>query len=175
MTTPDLLRGSIATKVSIAGSTGLTVVLLGICALMSVLVTERARHQIETWAGDRTQSLADSAEAFDMTSRVTVGRLFTVFKQDFDTTFVHDNVSGDLQNFGSSLKDNFTAVDKFNQFTGGVATVFSRKGDDFVRLTTSLKKENGERALGTLLGKAHPAFAGLMQGRVATDRWARRE
>ena len=170
MTTPDLLRGSIATKVSIVGSTGLAVVLLGICALMSVLVTERARHQIETWAGDRTQSLADSAEAFDMTSRVTVGRLFTVFKQDFDTTFVHDNVSGDLQNFGSSLKDNFTAVDKFNQFTGGVATVFSRKGDDFVRLTTSLKKENGERALGTLLGKAHPAFAGLMQDKPYVGR-----
>jgi methyl-accepting chemotaxis protein-2 (aspartate sensor receptor) len=163
MTTTRLLRGSIATKISIVGSAGLAVVLLGICALMSVLVTDRARQQIVTWAGDKTQSLADSAEAFDMTSRVTVVRLFTVFKQDFDSTFVHDNETGDLQNFGSSLKDNFTAVDKFNQFTGGVATVFSRKGDDFVRLTTSLKKENGERALGTMLGKTHPAFAGLMQ------------
>ncbi len=165
-----LLRGSLATKISIVGSTGLAVVLLGICALMSVLVTERARQQIVTWAGDKTQSLADSAEAFDMTSRVTVGRLFTVFKQDFDSSFVHDNATGDLQNFGSSLKDNFTAVDKFNQFTGGVATVFSRKGDDFVRLTTSLKKENGERALGTLLGKAHPAFAGLMQDKPYVGR-----
>ena len=163
MTTTRFLRGSIATKISIVGSAGLAVVLLGICALMSVLVTDRARQQIVTWAGDKTQSLADSAEAFDMTSRVTVARLFTVFKQDFDSTFVHDNETGDLQNFGSSLKDNFTAVDKFNQFTGGVATVFSRKGDDFVRLTTSLKKENGERALGTMLGKTHPAFAGLMQ------------
>jgi len=163
MTTQRLFRGSIATRISIVGSTGLAVVLLGICALMSVLVTDRARQQIVTWAGDKTQSLADSAEAFDMTSRVTVARLFTVFKQDFDSTFVHDGATGDLQNFGTSLKDNFTAVDKFNQFTGGVATVFSRKGDDFVRLTTSLKKENGERALGTLLGKAHPAFAGLMQ------------
>ena len=170
MTTTRLLRGSIATKISIVGSAGLAVVLLGICALMSVLVTDRARQQIVTWAGDKTQSLADSAEAFDMTSRVTVARLFTVFKQDFDSTFVHDNETGDLQNFGSSLKDNFTAVDKFNQFTGGVATVFSRKGDDFVRLTTSLKKENGERALGTMLGKTHPAFAGLMQDKAYIGR-----
>ena len=170
MTTQRLFRGSIATRISIVGSTGLAVVLLGICALMSVLVTERARQQIVTWAGDKAQSLADSAEAFDMTSRVTVGRLFTVFKQDFDSSFVHDNATGDLQNFGTSLKDNFTAVDKFHQFTGGVATVFSRKGDDFVRLTTSLKKENGERALGTLLGKTHPAFAGLMQDKPYVGR-----
>ena len=130
--------------------------------LMSVLVTERARQQVATWVGDKTQAVGDSADAFDMTSRAMVGRLFTVFKQDFDTTFVHDNATGDLQNFGTSLKDNFTAVDKFNQSTGGVATVFSRKGDDFIRLTTSLKKENGDRAHGTMLGKAHPAFAGLM-------------
>ena len=163
-------KGSIATRISIVGSTGLAIVLLGICALMSVLVTDRARQQIVTWAGDKTQSVSDSAEAFDMTSRVMVGRLFTVFKQDFDTTFVHDAATGDLQNFGTSLKDNFTAVDKFNQFTGGVATVFSRKGDDFVRLTTSLKKENGERALGTMLGKTHPAFAGLMQDKAYVGR-----
>ncbi|MEP7296168.1 MAG: Cache 3/Cache 2 fusion domain-containing protein [Burkholderiales bacterium] len=163
MTNARPTHGSIATRISIIGSAGLAIVLLGICALMSMIVTDRARQQIVTWAGDKTQSVADSAEAFDMTSRVMVGRLFTVFKQDFDTTFVHDNATGDLQNFGTSLKDNFTAVDKFNQFTGGVATVFSRKGDDFVRLTTSLKKENGDRALGTMLGKAHPAFAGLMQ------------
>src|SRR5439155_20487989 len=52
----------------------------------------------------------------------------------------------------------------------GVATVFSRKGDDFLRITTSLKKENGERALGTLLGKTHPAFAGLMQDKAYVGR-----
>ena len=64
-----------------------------------------------------------------------------------DTTFTHDDATGDMGTFGTSLKDNFSAVDKFSQITGGVATVFSRKDDDFVRITTSLKKENGERAL----------------------------
>ena len=58
----------------------------------------------------------------------------------------------------------FDAVDRFTRATGGVATVFARKGDDFVRVTTSLKKENGERAVGTPLGKAHPAYAKLMAG-----------
>jgi methyl-accepting chemotaxis protein len=162
--------GSIARKVSIVGSVGLALVLLAICTAMSVLMTRQTHERIVTWVGDKTQSIADSADAFDMTSRAMVERLFTVLKQDFDSTFVHNAETGDLQNFGTSLTDNFTAVDKFTQFTGGVATVFSRKGDDFLRITTSLKKENGERALGTLLGKTHPAFAGLMQDKAYVGR-----
>ena len=62
------------------------------------------------------------------------------------------------------LNLDFDAVDRFTKATGGVATVFARKGDDFVRIATSLKKENGERAVGTALGKAHPAYARLMAG-----------
>ena len=162
--------GSIARKVSVVGSVGLALVLLAICTAMSVLMTRQTHERIVTWVGDKTQSIADSADAFDMTSRAMVERLFTVLKQDFDSTFVHNAETGDLQNFGTSLTDNFTAVDKFTQFTGGVATVFSRKGDDFLRITTSLKKENGERALGTLLGKTHPAFAGLMQDKAYVGR-----
>ena len=114
--------------------------------------------------------MADSADAFDMTSRAMVERLFTVFRQDFDSTFVHNAETGDLENFGTPLRDNFTAVDKFTQFTGGVATVFALKGDDYYRITTSLKKENGERALGTALGKGHPAYAVLGQGKAYVGR-----
>ncbi|HEY9067673.1 MAG TPA: Cache 3/Cache 2 fusion domain-containing protein [Burkholderiaceae bacterium] len=157
--------GSIARRISIVGSLGLAIALLAICTAMSVLLTRQTHERIATWVGDKTQSIADSADAFDMTSRAMVERLFTVFKQDFDSTFVHDAATGDLQNFGTSLINNYTAVDKFTQFTGGVATVFSIKGDDFLRITTSLKKENGERALGTLLGKTHPAYAGLLQNK----------
>ena len=62
------------------------------------------------------------------------------------------------------LNLDFDIVDRFTKATGGVATVFARKGDDFVRITTSLKKENGERAVGTMLGKTHPAYAKLMAG-----------
>src|SRR6185369_13878802 len=59
------------------------------------------------------------------------------------------------------LNLNFEEVDRFSKMTGGVATVFARSGDDFVRITTSLKKENGSRAVGTLLGQQHPGYAAL--------------
>jgi methyl-accepting chemotaxis protein len=62
------------------------------------------------------------------------------------------------------------AVDRFHQVTGSVATVFARAGDDFVRITTSLRKEDGSRALGTWLGKAHPAWSRLLDGKEYTGK-----
>ncbi|MBO3706342.1 MAG: Cache 3/Cache 2 fusion domain-containing protein [Candidatus Accumulibacter sp.] len=46
----------------------------------------------------------------------------------------------------------------------GVATIFARQGDDFLRIATSLKNDKGERATGTLLGKDHPAHQSLIAG-----------
>ena len=55
-------------------------------------------------------------------------------------------------------------VDDFTRTTGGVATIFARKGDDFYRVATSLKNDAGERPLGTVLGKDHPAQARILAG-----------
>ncbi len=55
-------------------------------------------------------------------------------------------------------------IDNFTEITGAVATVFIRNGDDFLRIKTSLKKEDGSRAVGTLLDRNHPAYSRLMAG-----------
>lgn len=56
-------------------------------------------------------------------------------------------------------------VDRYSNLTGGTATVFVRDGDDFTRISTSLKKADGKRALGTNLGKSHPGYNALINGR----------
>jgi len=68
------------------------------------------------------------------------------------------------------LNNNLALVDAFTATTGGVATVFVRQGDDFFRVATSLKKQDGERALGTPLGAKHPAFAPVTAGNPYTGR-----
>ena len=45
-----------------------------------------------------------------------------------------------------------------------MATIFVRKGNDFARISTSLKKEDGGRAIGTMLGESHPAHKKLLGG-----------
>ena len=84
--------------------------------------------------------------------------------------FTLDESSGELRSWGEGLNNNFSLVDKFYTSTGAVATVFARKGDDSVRISTSLKKQDAERAMGTLLGTAHPATASMLAGQPYTGR-----
>jgi methyl-accepting chemotaxis protein len=57
-------------------------------------------------------------------------------------------------------------VDRAVAYVGGNATVFVHDpaSDQFVRRTTNLKKENGERAVGTQLAADHPGQAVLRRG-----------
>jgi len=69
--------------------------------------------------------------------------------------------SGDLV-----LNNSFEIPDKFFANTGGVvATVFARTGDDYIRVTTSLKKQDGQRAIATVLDRASPAYAAVAAGK----------
>ncbi len=56
-------------------------------------------------------------------------------------------------------------VDHFTEDTGAYSTLFSKDAnDDFVRITTSITKEDGSRAIGTVLGKSHPGYQKLKSG-----------
>ncbi|PHO08639.1 chemotaxis protein [Malaciobacter canalis] len=60
----------------------------------------------------------------------------------------------------------FSIVDEFSKITkGSVATIFVRKDDDFIRISTSLKKQDGNRAIGTKLNKKHPGYEKVIQGK----------
>jgi methyl-accepting chemotaxis protein len=57
-------------------------------------------------------------------------------------------------------------VDRTITYVGGTATIFVRNpaSDEFVRATTNLKTETGERAIGTRLVSDHPAQPVLRRG-----------
>jgi methyl-accepting chemotaxis protein len=58
-------------------------------------------------------------------------------------------------------------VDRATSYVGGTATLFvyDEASQQFVRRTTNLKKENGDRAVGTQLAADHPAQA-VLQGQA---------
>jgi hypothetical protein len=54
--------------------------------------------------------------------------------------------------FGSTkMNNNFDLVDGVVKQVGGTATIFVKSGDDYVRVATNVKKEDGSRAIGTIL------------------------
>ncbi len=70
---------------------------------------------------------------------------------------------------GQSLLNNqHTAVDQFSAATQATATLFVRSGDDFYRIATTVKQQDGSRALGTPLGQDHPGYRQLLRGETYT-------
>ena len=62
-----------------------------------------------------------------------------------------------------SLTDNFTLVDKVHDETGGFCTIYTRRGDDFIHVSSNVVKENGEKAVGTILEPGSEASKALLQ------------
>jgi hypothetical protein len=60
--------------------------------------------------------------------------------------------------FGTTkMNNNFTLVDEVAKEVGGTATIFVKSAADYVRVATNVKKDDGSRAIGTVLdpkGKA---------------------
>jgi methyl-accepting chemotaxis protein len=53
----------------------------------------------------------------------------------------------------------FELVDSVTATMDGTATLFSRTGDQFVRVSTNVKKDDGSRAIGTILDPNGPVIA----------------
>jgi methyl-accepting chemotaxis protein len=55
-------------------------------------------------------------------------------------------------------------VDRVRSLVGGAATLFVKRGKDFVRVASNVTKPDGSRAVGTLLDPNGKAFAAVTQG-----------
>lgn len=58
---------------------------------------------------------------------------------------------------------NFDGVDEVKKKVGGTATLFVKEGDEFVRITTNVLKDDGTRAVGTTLAR-NKAYEANMKG-----------
>ncbi|WP_426196995.1 methyl-accepting chemotaxis protein [Massilia sp. DWR3-1-1] len=160
--------------------TSVTIALVGaILAALFMMISLTTSKMLETRAlqatKDDLRGVVNMVEMFNKAVASEAASFSRLFGSDFDGKF---SLSADQQvtvgaqqvplllNGDKAVNLDFTIPDQFTAQTGGVATVFVAKGDDFVRVSTSLKKENGERAIGTMLDRAHPAYALLRAGQT---------
>jgi cache 3/cache 2 fusion protein len=64
----------------------------------------------------------------------------------------------------SAMTDLKAAVDTVVTKNGGAVSLFAKNGDQYVRVATTLKKEDGTSAVGTSMDPKNPAFAKLNAG-----------
>jgi adenylate cyclase len=69
--------------------------------------------------------------------------------------------------FGTTKMNNFfNVVDEVATEYGGYATLFVKAGDEYVRVATNVKKDDGSRAIGTVLDPNGLAIAMIKKGEV---------
>lgn len=70
-----------------------------------------------------------------------------------------------LDRDGINIKDNYVMVDLILDDLEIVSTIFAKDGNDFMRVTTSIIKEDGDRAVGTKLGLDSAAYDDVSSGK----------
>nr|WP_053150228.1 methyl-accepting chemotaxis protein [Pseudomonas sp. P97.38] len=166
-------RARIASQLGLALAVILAIVISGstVFALRSLDTANLATR--EEHLASEARLMADQLNTFHGTLRESTQRLAGLFEKRFSAGLsVHPDqpvtVAGvqtpGLDLGGEMLNNNFKEVDEFKQMTAGTATIFVRSGDDFIRISTSVAKQDGSRAIGTVLDHASPAYARLMGG-----------
>lgn len=67
---------------------------------------------------------------------------------------------------GKQIRGDYAMVDEIAEDLGVAATVFMRQGEDFVRISTNILKEDRKRAVGTMLGTASAAYGPVMDKKM---------
>ncbi|EOH6073687.1 Cache 3/Cache 2 fusion domain-containing protein [Burkholderia cenocepacia] len=158
------------------------------CALVALLFTvfawtlahfagQQLADEAHKRIDDKEQSIRAMVDLFDEALTAEANRSMSLFASFLPADFSLDpartvDIGGvaapTLLAGGQPLDLDYSIPDQFLKKSGAIATIFARDGDDFVRITTSLKKQDGARAVGTKLDRAGPAYAPLVAGRSYT-------
>lgn len=151
---------------------------LGVAVYLSVYDIIKLKNL--QFLNEKIDMVKDVISIFNETSKKSSDKMAEVFtamfkgRISFDdsiTVRINELDTPVLKFNNRVLNLNNTFTDRFTEMTGGsVATIFVKKDQDFIRIATSLKKEDGSLAIGTTLGKAHPGYKNLIKGEVYTGK-----
>ncbi|AXF12118.1 methyl-accepting chemotaxis protein [Paraburkholderia graminis] len=138
---------------------------------------KQVSDQVLERIAEKDRSIAAMISLFDKALSAEVDRSTSLFASFLPSTYTLDETQKiDVNGVATPtfkagdkvLNMDFTIPDQFLERSGAVATIFARTGDDFVRVTTSLKKQDGSRAIGTLLDRNGPAYALVVANKTYT-------
>jgi methyl-accepting chemotaxis protein-2 (aspartate sensor receptor) len=163
------LRGKL-----LAGSVVTFAVVLGVFTLLAARFTAAATERLVTRDLDARLKLVQAlASEYDRSLGRGATAILEIFRAQLPGRIVVEpgrttrigSVEAPVLRAGDRVLDlDSDLVDRISG-KGVVATIFARTGEDFVRVTTSLRKQDGSRAVGTLLPREHPAYPHLVAGR----------
>lgn len=156
---------SVQKKFTLVVSITLICLALLIALLTATLQTQDINLQIEKTVTDKTKQINSTLSLTDQLVLERVKSSMHLLKQrgaalgesaQVGSVIVGGTEAPNIYLGNSPQGNRFALVDGLTDIMGGTATIFSRKGEDYIRISTNVIK-NGDRAIGTKLsptGKA---------------------
>ena len=167
------VRFSLGVRLSLVQAIVIIVVMGIFIQSLTTYILNRLEKSTEQELSRQVTLLVNSMSSYHATLADSAGKLCAVFRTHFPGSLTLDSSKtvaiGDKQTptitaGSTTLNLNTEIVDRFTSVTQAVGTVFVHSGEEFIRVSTSLKKEDGSRAIGTALERTHPAYQGLLKG-----------
>ncbi|HUN54374.1 MAG TPA: methyl-accepting chemotaxis protein, partial [Smithella sp.] len=94
----------------------------------------------------------------------------SIFREEVERNYGQMELQGAMlvDHNGVPLANRYEVVDWISKHFSSTATIFARSGNDFVRIVTTVKKNDGSRANGTNLGTDSKAYQDCINGRSYT-------
>ncbi len=154
-----------------------TLLIIAVLVVFAVALTTYTSRSLEKRTEEELSQQVDllvsTMSSYHSTLSENAVTLGNVFKANFSGAFSRDltrsvtigNIKTPLLKNGPFVINlNNSVVDRFTTETKAVCSVFVHSGNDFIRVATSLKKEDGSRAVGSSLDVRHPAYQNLLSG-----------
>lgn len=173
----SLRRASVGARLAVLSCALVALIFAAFTWALTRSAGQQVSEQVLQRIADKDRSIAAMIRLFDEALSAEVDRSTSLFASFLPTGYTLDesqkvDVNGvatpTIKAGDKVLNMDFSIPDQFLERSGAVATVFARSGDDFVRVTTSLKKQDGSRAIGTLLDRKGPAYAPILANKSYT-------
>ncbi|MFM0178990.1 Cache 3/Cache 2 fusion domain-containing protein [Paraburkholderia aspalathi] len=173
----SLRRASVGARLAVLSCALVALIFAAFTWALTRSAGKQVSDQVLERIADKDRSIAAMITLFDKALSAEVDRSMSLFASFLPTGYTLDDAQKvDINGVATPtikagdkvLNMDFSIPDQFLERSGAVATVFARSGDDFVRVTTSLKKQDGSRAIGTLLDRKAPAYGLIMANKSYT-------
>ncbi|BDU17437.1 Cache 3/Cache 2 fusion domain-containing protein [Lysobacter auxotrophicus] len=168
------LRGSLDRQIGLPLVATMVLMMAGLTIMVShyaaQAVETRAREDLRSATSILRDNIATYEQSLTDATETLGGALQAALLGGTVELATADDGAPVLSLQGQKVDETYAPVDRFTQDTGAVVTIFARSGDDYVRVSTSVRNEKGERVIGTKLAHDSPAYAPIAKNQAYTGK-----
>lgn len=172
----NIKSASISKKMIVINAPAILIIITALFIIISIYAAKSAENRAMLsilQAGYLVESSFDNILEQSKKNSENSMSVFKYFLESYYGSYTEFDIRGKAENGYPAyyLNDRLVTgetelLDRFSNTINDVATIFAKDGQDFIRVTTSLKDADGKRAMYTKLDHNHPAYNLVLSGKT---------